>query len=148
MADDNLQPEPAFPPTGEGALLPHDQVLAAIAEPEEARRAVAALGRAGFADDAIALLSPEDVLRHEREEARSPIARLLAGLRDTVSEDGRHAQAYLSEARLGHWILGVHTSDADQVERAREVLAAHHGIAIKQFGRWTVADLPGEHSPR
>lgn len=144
MADDNLQPEPAFPPTGEGALPPHDQVLAAIADPVEARRAAAALGRAGFTDDAIALLGPEDVLRHEREQAASPIARMLAALRDTVSEDGRHAQAYLSEARLGHWILGVHTPDRDQVERARNVLAAHHGIAIKRFGRWTVVDLPGE----
>ena len=150
MADDNLQPEPAFPPTGEGALPPHDQVLAAIAAPSRRGAPRRRSGAPGSPTTRIALLGPEDVLRHEREQAASPIARMLAALRDTVSEDGRHAQAYLSEARLGHWILGVHTPDRDQVQRARDALAAHHGSrsSASGVGPWSICPASARSAER
>jgi hypothetical protein len=147
MADSNTTADPGdigtgFPPTSEGVTFPGDHVVAAIADSAEAQRAAEALQQAGTPTQDVTLLRPEQVLRQERSKEQSVLDRLLAVVRDLVSEEGLDAQVYMRHAQQGHTIVSVRTPDSQQVESVHDILAARQAQSIKHFGRWAITTLP------
>lgn len=146
MADPNTTADPGkygtgFPPSAEGVTFPADHVVAAIPDRQEAERAIEALRQAGYGEQDVSLLRPDQVVRQEGAKEHNVLDRLLAMLRDLVTEEGLDAQVYTKHAQHGDAIVSVHVPDAHQVDRVRDLLAAHHAQSIKYFGRWAITTL-------
>ena len=142
MADNMDRPavgqNPAAP--DEGVTFDKDYIMAAVDDPQEARRAVQALQQAGFD---VALMRPEELLRNVRqtEQQGGVLTRLAETVRDTTSDEGLDANAYFTEAQQGHAVLKVHAPEDEQINRAQQLLRGFHAHTVKHFGRWSVANL-------
>ena len=126
--------------TALGTYYPRHYVVAAIDDPARASQALAALREAGF-DDAAAELCPgpqfvknwQDFLAHrslrERVEGLFP------------AEERQAVEEYLAEAERGASFVTVHAPERERRERARELLKANGGHAMRYYGDNTITDL-------
>ena len=66
-----------------------------------------------------------------------PLTRLNHALH-LMTLEGEYMQRYERELLEGHCLIMVRTDSADRRQRALEVLKAHHGHFMNQFGFWAV----------
>ena len=66
-----------------------------------------------------------------------PLARLSHALH-LLTAEGEYSQQYERELLAGHCLVMVRTEGAERRHRALEILRAHGGHFINQFGFWTV----------
>ena len=138
MADNT----PMSPTPGDMTQRP-DWLVAVINEPTEAERAVQALYQAGFAQDDVTLSHGPDAVdqMQERGQQKSLLGKLADGITKAVSDSGTYEEDYADEAHAGHSTVHVHTSDPEEVEKARQILVAHNAHHIRHMGRWNTTTL-------
>jgi hypothetical protein len=143
--------ERTFPPTP----FPQYHIHCVINDLPDAVQAVYALREAGFAPQAIHLMSCRDYIAAVQQKYRQQswpvrIFRRFLALLDEGFEHG-----YLKEAYQGHHILAVRLTHAGQAEQVRDLLISHSAHLIKYVATWTVAYLsptpehfqPAPHQP-
>ena len=135
--------QPIHPPTSSGVLYPTDDIIAVIADHSEAERAVQALVDAGIPSADINLLEGKQVLQLEREsqERQTLLGRVGTFIAFLMSDEGEYQQQYVDEAAKGHHIVVIHAQEREVVERARDVLVAHHARYARHYGSLAVEDL-------
>ncbi|HLZ64323.1 MAG TPA: hypothetical protein VKR06_45925 [Ktedonosporobacter sp.] len=126
-----------------GMQYPTDHVVAALSERFEAARIAEELLHYGFAPQHIRLIPSE--------KAQNLFAsyhndhRLLKSLKEFIaqvaSDEGDYYLAYEREAQHGDDLMAIYAPRPPLVDRACDVLKAHHAHAMKFFGRWTVSPL-------
>ncbi|HLY30074.1 MAG TPA: hypothetical protein VKQ36_03545 [Ktedonobacterales bacterium] len=129
----------------DGTTYPKDNaVVAEIDDRREAEAAAQALRQAGFAQEAIHLVTGRSGLAHihARERHLSPWARFWRAFRTFGGDEDLDRETQLQALAHGHALLGVLTPTEADVERAHRVLVAHHAKTIRAFGQTTVTNLP------
>jgi hypothetical protein len=126
-------------PTGQhGQFKLTDWVIGLVDDPALAARCVQALEARGVAPDDI-LLVPGQSAQEQADQESTRVhsggifTRLLAALEESREGDEEIRQAYLHEAEQGHIFLGVHLTDADQMDLLRNLLIDHHVHTIAYF---------------
>jgi len=124
-----------------GTYYPTHYVVAAFPDPARAGQALAALREAGFQEAAAALCPGPDFLRNYRDFVahRGPLQRAEGRF---PSEERAAAEEYLAAAERGASFVTVHAPRPAERERAREVLRAAGGEALRYYGDHTITDLP------
>jgi hypothetical protein len=117
-----------------------DYVIAALRTPEEAERAVKDLEAGGFRDEDVRLSAPPE--EQQGQHKLGTLADTPSPAKRVFTEEGLDQERYEAERQWGHVIVHVRTPHADDVERARAILVAHHAHSIKRVGRWTRENLP------
>jgi hypothetical protein len=135
--------ETMFPAAPDNLNQPSNWLVGVIDDPQQAEAAERELLAAGFArDDVLLLQGPEALQRLQaRDERRGPLGWVMKAVADIVTDAGMFEDAYADEARAGHAILNLQVSEQNQIERARDIVAAHGGHYIKHFGSWVISDL-------
>ena len=123
-----------------GVFNPKHFIVAVIDEKAPAEQAAAALGDAGFPPDDVRVIAGHQVLAAEitYKDQKGVLAR-LAGLFPT--EEQAAVNDYVEEAERGAFFLAVKAPDHEQRTRARGILAAHGGHAMRYYGENTITDL-------
>ena len=126
--------------TALGVYAPTHFVVAAIDDPATATGAVAALKAAGFADAAVELCPGPQFLRNYRDfVANRSLGERVEGLFPSEEQDA--AREYLAEAERGASFVTVHAPERADRDRARDILAAHGGHAMRYYGDHAITDL-------
>ncbi|HEU5433243.1 MAG TPA: hypothetical protein VFU81_16375 [Thermomicrobiales bacterium] len=126
--------------TALGVYAPTHFVIAAIDDPATATGALAALKAAGFADAAVELCPGSQFLKNYRDfvDHRS-LGERVEGL--FPSEEQAAAKEYLAEAERGASFVTVHAPQRAERDRARDILSAHGGHAMRYYGDNSITDL-------
>ncbi len=121
-------------------------LAAVIDDLADAERATAELQQAGWAPTDVRLFRGKPTAQKidTIAEHRSAPTRIAAAVRGASSEEGPISELYEQEAEQGHQIVAVYADNEEQMERARQILAAHQAHAIEYFGSWTITDLPAQ----
>ena len=123
-----------------GTYYPTHYVVAAFPDPARASQALAALRAAGLAA-AAALCPGPDFLRNYRDfVAHRNLLQRAEGL--FPSEEQAAVEEYLAAAERGASFVTVHAPRPAERERAREVLRAAGGEALRYYGDHAITDLP------
>lgn len=123
--------------------VPFDNyVIAVIDTPEEAQHTADALKAKGFVATDIVVSSPLQRGTPESQAKQGTLADEPSPTQFNLTEEGLDQEEYATERRRGHVVIQVQAKKDEQVERAREILAAHHAHAIKRVGTWTRENLP------
>jgi hypothetical protein len=132
-----------IPHTSEGLPYPDNYVTAAIDRREDAERAAEALRQAGFDREDVVVMHAGEVIDNLqfRERHRNFVGRILAQIKANLTDEGLDDKRREHEAYRGHSIVNVYAPDPHQVERARDILAAHGAHDVKHYGEWTIEDL-------
>ena len=135
--------ETLFPAAADNLNQSHNWLVGVIDQPQRAEQAVQALRQAGFAEDDVLLLHGPDALRRleAKDEQRGVLGWAHKAVALIVTDAGAFEGAYAQEASAGHSIINVHTAERPDIERARDVLAAHGAHYIKHFGPWAITNL-------
>lgn len=149
MSEQPDQSNTLLPPAADSLGQGSNWLVAVIDTPRAGERAVKALEEAGFAPKDILLLSgPEAVRRMQvNEDQRGPLGWAFKAIARIVTDASYFQDHYLREAEEGHAIINVHTEDAANIERARNILERLGARQVKHFGPWTVTDLSEPASP-
>jgi hypothetical protein len=126
--------------TALGTYYPKHYVVAAVDDPARASQALAALREAGFSDAAAELCPGPEFMKNYREfvEGRGLLER-LEGL--FPSEERVAVAEYLAEAEGGASFVTVHAPQREERDRARDLLKANGGHAMRYYGENTIVDL-------
>ncbi|HET8840460.1 MAG TPA: universal stress protein [Ktedonobacteraceae bacterium] len=135
--------ERTFPLMRPAAVYPKHYLMAVIDEGKEAEEAVQSLHHAGIPPEDIRLFESHEVLEYaaHTQRTRSLGSRLADVLQAVTSDEDAHVLIYVEEALRGHALLNVYAPKPEQVERVKDILAAHHARTIKYFGRWAITVL-------
>src|SRR6266581_1044558 len=126
-------PEYHFSKTLSGAIYPTGYVTAIID-----------LQKVGFDIKDIVLVTNDQAARivNEYDQKHNLLKSLMSVLASLTSDEGDYYTFYANEVKKGHHILNVRASDDEHINRARDILKAHHAHVIKHFGRLTITNLP------
>jgi len=139
--------KPAFLPTFTdpdaamfGSYYPKHYAVAVIHDAEQTNRAAEELRGAGFQSADVEVWTGERVLANhhaylEQHGLRHRLGRLFPGDEDVVVEE------YLEEAGNGAHFVTVLAPEPEPRERARSILHAHGGHAMRYYGDHTFTDL-------
>jgi hypothetical protein len=123
---------------------PHDDLLAVIDDPADAEAAIAALGRAGIADEHIHVFRGraeiEALARAWWKHSGVP-ALLAPFLAAFLSDEFEIEKRYEAEGAAGHTVLAVHAAQRNDIKRATTVLGEFAAHDMRYFGRWTITEL-------
>ncbi len=117
-----------FYPTGHAVLL--------FADADQARQAGEALASAGFASDAVMLLSPETILR----DIGKVDGDQGAGL-PSVGTEGHTVNKYVALAREGHHGVMVHAPDDEDTQRLLAAVRNQPFVYGQKYHRLAMEDL-------
>ncbi|HZU70334.1 MAG TPA: hypothetical protein VFA09_23895 [Ktedonobacteraceae bacterium] len=138
----DVSPQQEFP----GDSYPHKYVHSVFVNEQDATQAIQALRAAGYTPDDIHFMAGQDFVqaaaqgdRQENNLSQS-LFHFISSLQYDVTD------AYLKEARRGHYILSVRISRHDQIAEVRDILALHHGELLQYVDAWTRADLSDSSS--
>lgn len=143
-----------FPAAADNVHQSSNWLVGVIDDPQQAQQAEVALLQAGFSEDSTLLLHGHETLKRLRakDEQRGPLGWAMKALSALTSDTREFEDNYAAEARAGHAILSLRVSDEEDMERARQLMAAHGAHYIKHYGTWVVTDLTpdpgGEHLGR
>lgn len=126
--------------TALGAPFGRHYLIAVIHDGATADGACAALREAGFAEDNVVVCAG-DVFAKNWNDYFTHRGLLTRAIDLFPSEERAAIEEYLDEARNGASFLLVHTPDHDGRDRARDVIAAHSGHAMRYFDERTIVDL-------
>jgi len=141
-------------PTGEGALprklvaddesadagefirYPNDHLFGVVDGAAPAGEALAALRALGIDDDDLSTFTGNaGAIRIDASGAHHGIFARLVRAAQAMSMDGDQSQRYEDEARRGHTVIAVHTSDPLLRQGAVQVLKSHGGHYINYYAR-------------
>lgn len=125
----------------EAARYPTNHIIAVVNDQQEAQRAADALREVGFTH--VELLSGAESLRkvHQKERAQNPLARLWESARESLTETEASEQLYLDALQAGHCVVMAGVANADDAQRADDILRRYHAYSVQHFGSWTVTNL-------
>jgi hypothetical protein len=138
--DEDLSQIGESPPTKLGQFYPLDDILAVVEDRPIGERAVQALKDAGVSEGDVDLLDGAwfaEAMRSARD--RQGIVGRLAHLLPT--DESLLVKRYVAAADHGHPIVIVHAEGPADVERARDVLAAHGAREMRHYGQHVIRDL-------
>jgi uncharacterized protein (TIGR02246 family) len=131
---------------------PTNRVVGTIGEVDNARAALAALLRAGFAEQDIDILQGEEGLA--RLDLTGVEHGFLAQFRRMLTrsldlEEFKHLAHHVEDVRAGRYVIMVLAKRRVQRGVAAEVLNRHGAESVGFYGRWAVEELPpaAEASP-
>jgi hypothetical protein len=132
-----------FSDPSRGVNYPTNYLLAMVETELYQQEAYRALLEAGFADENIVLLNGDETMNFFRAEHSGfhPWHKLKAALASVMSDEGTDYIAYREAAQKGDYLLAVCIEDPSEVNKAGNILKAHHGFMIRFFGRWDVTDI-------
>ncbi len=120
--------------------------MAVIDDTDDAEKAVKDLTQAGFhAEDIKAMHGEEAEDQLDIKCKHCNLVKRLTRFEWTfVPIEGRVLGDYSADGKAGHHILGVHVHEPDDVKRVCNILEAHHGHHIEQFGHMgTTTEVTG-----
>jgi ABC-type branched-subunit amino acid transport system substrate-binding protein len=121
-------------------FYPLDDLVAVIDERPAAERAVQALKDNGVPDSDVDLVDGAWFAQAARSAVQNRgVVKRLAHLLPT--DESLLARRYVDEAEQQHVIIVVHAPSQDDVERAREILAAHGAREMHHYERRVIRDL-------
>jgi hypothetical protein len=129
---------------------PTDRVVGTIADPNHARWAIEALGRAGFGPDHIDVLHGEEALH--RLDPTGNEHGLLAQFQRTLirtagpAEEYKHLKQHVDDVRAGKFVIMVLAKDHRKRDLAVEILNTHGAESVGFYGRWAYESL-SENKP-
>ena len=138
---------PAQTPSSTGGFIPYPthRVVGTIADASDARNAIDALSKAGFAAQDIDLLHGEgDLSRLNPTGAEHGV---LARLQRTLirlgapAEEYRHLSRHVDDVRAGRLVIMVLAKERDKRDIAAEILNAHNAEFVGFYGRWAWESL-------
>lgn len=134
---------PAHPPTSFGVYYPEHDIVAVIDDHAEAEKAIQALIAAGIPADHVHQVEGKLLLErdHELRAHQSLAARVGRFVSFVMSDTGSYQQEYVDEAAKGHHLIIIQAPEPEDVDRVRDVLAAHHAHLARHYGSLAVADL-------
>ena len=116
-------------------------LVCVVDEPAAAKRAVATLHAAWFADADVCLaLAGSFISLDEVRRARTPLARLVATA-CAIGEEALATAMYLAEARAGHHTVIAYAPGAERMRHAQAIMSRHRGHTIYYYGHWTIRGL-------
>jgi hypothetical protein len=126
--------------TALGMYYPTHFLVAAVDDPAHAAQALTALQQAGFDEAAAEVCPGPEFLKNYRDflDSRSLLER-AEGL--FPSEERTAVDEYLAEAERGASFVTVHTPERADRDRARDILLANGGHAMRYYGEHTITDL-------
>jgi ketosteroid isomerase-like protein len=129
---------------------PTDRVVGTIDDPNEARTAIEALFRAGFARDDIDVLHGEGGL--DRLDPAGTEHGFLARFQRTLirtagpAEEYKHLRRHVEDVRAGRFVVMVLAKQAAERDRAAQILSSHGAEFIGFYGRWTYRAFDGDRT--
>jgi len=126
--------------TALGFYYPKHYVVAAIDDPSQASRALAALQAAGFTDVEAELCPGADFLENYRGFVDGQNL-LQRASRLFPAEEEAAVKEYLAEAEAGASFVTVHAPEREHRARAHEILKAHGGHAMRYYDDTVITDL-------
>jgi hypothetical protein len=116
--------------------FPTDYLFACIDDAEEAARAAAELKSLGLHAQDMALVPGKEAVEDIESacEQCNLALRVLRFLWKFTVDEGIIFLDYAEEAESGHNILAVHIVDSGQLEKARQILFAHHAHRAEYWG--------------
>lgn len=128
-----------------GTYYPEGYIVAVVDSAETAELGAAELRSAGFAEDDVRTYSGEWVV--ENHEAFLRQRSVLQRIGSVFASDEKEAvDEYIEEARRGRHFVTVRASDEEQMERARQVLAAKGAYKMRHYGPSVMTDLSSRPS--
>ena len=130
---------------------PTNRVVGTIADPTQARAAIEALLRAGFAQQDIDILHGEEDLH--RPDAAGTERTFLAQFQRTLvrklgeyrhlrlGEEFDHLRHFVDDVRAGRNVIMVLAKKRDRREAAADILGTHGAEFIEFYGRWSWQSL-------
>jgi hypothetical protein len=128
-----------------GTYYPEGYIVAAVDSAETAEQAVAELRGAGFTEGDVRTYSGQMVV--ENHEAFQRQRSVLQRIESAFASDEKEAvDEYIEEARRGRHFITVRAPDEEQIERARQVLAATGAYKMHHYGPSVMTDLSSRPS--
>lgn len=125
--------------TALGTYYPKDYVVAAVDDPGQATAALAALEAEGFA--ASAQICPGEQFLANWKDFSAGRNLLQRAVDLFPAEEQVAVEQYLAEAARGASFVTVHVTGPEDRDRARNVLKAHGGHAMRHYGDYVITDL-------
>jgi hypothetical protein len=126
--------------TALGTYYPRHYLVAVVDDPARAMEAMTALKGAGFAETVVELCPGPDFLKNYRDfEGHRSLLERAAGV--FPSEEQSAVEEYLAEAERGASFVTVHVPEREERDRARDILHAHDGHAMRYYGEHTITDV-------
>ena len=122
---------------------PLHKVVAAM-EPGQVEDVVRALGDAGFDDDAIEIVTTEDMSNWSEPVGGRGVRGILTRLGLSAGGDYDTLEQARQELAFGHSIIMVMVDGGEEQDRVHAILREHGGHAMSFFGRWTITTLARE----
>lgn len=139
MSDANRDDAPQAPARHHRGYPLH-KVVAAM-EPGQVEGVTQALRDAGFAADAIEIVTSEDMSEWEEPVGGRGIRGLLTRFGLSAGGDFETLDQARQELAFGHSIIMVLVHGDEEQDRAHAILREHGGHAMSYFGRWTITTL-------
>ena len=119
-----------------------NRVIAVIADPRQARAAIATLERAGIGEgDQKAFSGEEGARQIEAEGVHSGgVTHVLRGLQRWTVE-GSHLRKYQAELAQGHQVVDVHAHGRRGRDVVAQILRAHGAHFVNAYGQWTIEGI-------
>src|SRR3954470_11184119 len=130
---------------------PTNRVVGTIADLAQARAAIEALLKVGFAQQDIEILHGEEDLH--RPDPTGAEHKYLAQFQRTLSrklaeykhlrigEEFEHLRHFIDDVRAGRCVVMVLAKKRDRREAAAEVLCGHGAKFVEFYGRWSWQEL-------
>jgi hypothetical protein len=140
--------------TDDFILYPTNRVVGTIDDPKDARGAIEALSKAGFADDEIDVLHGEEGLhRLDPTGAEHGVfARFQRTLiRATAQvEEYKHLSRHVDDVRAGRFVFMVLAREPARRDVAADILSSHGAEFVGFYGRWALQalNIPGARIDR
>ena len=127
---------------------PTNRVVGTISNEEQARAAIEALLRAGFAEEHVDILHGEEDLGRLDETGAghgffAQFQRTM--IRNWDLQEHRHLMHHVEDVRSGRYVIMVLTKRREQRIVAGDILHQHGAEFVGFYGRWAWADVPPSH---
>ena len=121
---------------------PAHRVVGIIDSPTALQQALAALQRAGIAQEDIKVFSGEEGIRviDPRGKQHGLLDRLIRVVQSFLSEEGEHMERYDEELRAGHYLVIV-AADNRTKDRIAEILKQHGGHFMDYYDELVIEHL-------
>ena len=129
---------------------PTNRVVGAIEDPRDARAAIDALLRAGFARDDIDVLHGEGGL--DRLDPTGDEHGFLARFQRTLirtagpAEEYKHLRRHVEDVRAGRFVVMVLAKRATERDLAAQILSSQRAEFIGFYGRWAYQAFDGDRT--
>jgi hypothetical protein len=118
---------------------PTNRVVGSIPDPTNARAAVEALLKVGFAQQDIDILRGEEDLHRPDPSGAAPrfLDQFQRTLIRSIGDEYSHLRHYVDDVRAGRWVIMVLAKKREKREVAADILGTYGAESVEFYGRWS-----------